>query len=266
MIINARPLPRLLAALLLLLLAWPPWASGAEPLRLCTDVASPRSKPDGTGFEDRILFEALRRLGIPMRQVVLSAERSMLNADQGLDDGVYSRVSGLSRLYPNLIMVPEPISVFEFTAFTKDPALQVTGWEDLKPRSVGLVVGWKLAEANTTGVRILSKTRNEEALFAMLDKGRVEVAIAGLHSGLEIIRRKGYQGVRALTPPLARRDMYIYLHKRHAPLAPKLTQVLRQMRRDGTLERLTRAGLEAGRGAGWGAAGLGAAGERGAGQ
>jgi polar amino acid transport system substrate-binding protein len=37
--------------------------------------------------------------------------------------------------------------------------------------------------------------------------------------------------------------MYIYLHKRHAELVPRLAEALRQMRRDGTMGRLTGAGL-----------------------
>jgi len=38
--------------------------------------------------------------------------------------------------------------------------------------------------------------------------------------------------------------MYLYLNKKHAALVPKLAEALRDMRRDGTLQRLTRAGLE----------------------
>ncbi|MBU1042152.1 MAG: transporter substrate-binding domain-containing protein [Proteobacteria bacterium] len=242
MFLHVCPLPRLLALLCLVTLAWPLCASGSE-LRLCTDASSPRSRADGTGFEDRIVQEAFHRLGVPVRQVVVSAERAMRNADQGLDDGVYSRVSGLSRLYPNLIMVAEPLSAFDFAAFSTDPSMRIPDWKGLERYDVGIVTGWKIVEANTANVRSLCQTHSEESLLALLDKGRVEVAVLGLDSGREILRRKGYTKISPLSPPLAHRDMHLYLNKRHADLVPKLDAVLRQMRRDGTIRRLTRAGL-----------------------
>ncbi|PKN08720.1 MAG: hypothetical protein CVU73_05590 [Deltaproteobacteria bacterium HGW-Deltaproteobacteria-8] len=160
-----------------------------------------------------------------------------------MDDGNYVRIAGLERLYPSLIRVPEPMSSFPFTAFTSDPDLKVAAWSDLRNRQVSTVAGWKLVEANLKHVARLKLVRDEEALFTLLGKGRTEVVVAGLYTGQEIIRKNGYKDMRALLPPLADPPMYIYLHKRHADLVPRLAQALRQMRHDGTLERLTKAGL-----------------------
>jgi polar amino acid transport system substrate-binding protein len=239
-------LPRLLTAALLLglLLALPAQAAGAGEgaLVLSTADPAPRSRPDGTGSLDRIVAEACRRLDLPVRLVQLPAERALQNANQGVDDGTYTRIAGLTRLYPNLVMVPEPISEFVFTAFTRDPAVRVQGWADLKPYNVGFINGWKIVEASTTDVRSRTSVKDETALFALLDKGRAEVVVVDLYSGQEVIRSSGYQGMRALAPPLERRDMFLYLHKRHADLVPRLADALRQMKRDGTFERLIRAG------------------------
>jgi polar amino acid transport system substrate-binding protein len=235
---------RIALCLLCLIFTLPVCAKGAETLVLSAANTAPRVRPDGTGFEDRIVAEACRRAEIPVRLVILPSERAMQNADQGIDDGNYVRIAGLERLYPNLIMVPEPVSEFLFTAFTKDPAImRVDGWNGLKPYHVGLINGWKIVEANTTGVRTRTGVKNEEALFALLEKGRVDVAVLDLYTGLEAVRSLGYQGMRALSPPLERRQMYIYLNRRHENLVPKLAAALRDMKRDGTMERLTRAGL-----------------------
>lgn len=237
-------LARLLAALLVLALALPVCAKGAEGLVLSAANTAPRVRGDGTGFEDRIVSEACRRVGIPVRLVILPSERAMQNANQGIDDGNYVRIAGLERLYPNLIMVPEPVSEFLFTAFTKDPAImRVDGWNGLKPYHVGLINGWKIVEANTQGARSVQGVKNEEALFTLLEKGRVEVVVIDLYTGQEAVRSLGYQGVRALSPPLERRDMYIYLHRRHLGLAPRLAEALRAMKRDGTYQRLVSAGM-----------------------
>ena len=47
------------------------------------------------------------------------------------------RIAGLSAQYPNLIMVPEPMSEFRFTVFTRDPALAPSEWDSLRPLRVG---------------------------------------------------------------------------------------------------------------------------------
>jgi polar amino acid transport system substrate-binding protein len=235
---------RRVAALLCLLAVLGARPAQADPLVLNTDGAPPHSRADGTGFEDRIVTEAFRRLGVEVKLVQLPSERALQNADQGIDDGNYVRIAGLSALYPNLLMVPEPMSEFSFTAFTRDPGLKTAAWADLRQRRTAIVTGWKIAEQNLKGARSLTRVRDEGMLFALLDKGRVEVVVSSQHTGPLVIRFHGYQGMRALSPPLAVQPMYIYLHKRHAALVPKLAETLRDMRRDGTLQRLTRAGLE----------------------
>ncbi len=214
-----------------------------RPLVLNTDGAPPHSRDDGSGFEDRIVTELFRRMGLAVRLVRLPSERALANANQGVDDGNYVRVAGLSALYPNLVMVPEPMSEFAFTAFTRDAGLKSAAWEDLRMRRTGIVTGWKLAERHLVGATQLTSVRDEETLFAMLVKGRLDVVISSRHTGREVLRTGGYKGVHALDPPLSTQPMFLYMHKRHAGLVPRLTETLRAMRRDGTLARLTREGL-----------------------
>ncbi|MBU1229975.1 MAG: transporter substrate-binding domain-containing protein [Proteobacteria bacterium] len=239
---RARLLP--LFAALCLLLCLPAPAPAAQTLVLNTDCAPPHARPDGSGFDDRIVAEAFRRIGVPVRLLILPSERCLYNSNQGIDDGNYVRIAGLERLYPNLVMVPEPMTTFPFTAFTRDPTLRLDGWAGLQGHQVAYVIGWKLVEQNLAGVKGAHGLRDEEGLFALLDKGRAGIVVGSLHTGQEIIRRKGYQGIYAILPSLATRPMYIYLHKRHAELVPRLAEALRQMRREGVIERLTRAGLE----------------------
>jgi polar amino acid transport system substrate-binding protein len=237
-------LARLTIALLCLAVILAARPAQAEPLVLNTDGAPPHARADGTGFEDRIVVEAFRRIGTAVKLVMLPSERCLQNANQGIDDGVYVRIAGLEKAYPNLIMVPEPVSEFVFTAFTRAPGLKVSGWDDLRQRQVAIVAGWKIVEKNLAGAANLKSVRDEEALFALLDKGRAEVVVGGLYAGREIIRTRGYQGIRALSPPLATKPMYLYLNKYHAGLVPKLAEALRSMRRDGTLQRITKAEMD----------------------
>jgi polar amino acid transport system substrate-binding protein len=234
---------RLVTCLLCFLFVLPVCVARAAPLVLNTDGAPPHSRADGSGFEDRIVAEAFRRIGVAVRLVRMPSERALQNANQGVDDGNFPRIEGLTALYPNLVMVPESMSTFPCAAFTRDPELKSVVWADLGGPQVAYVLGWKLVELNVAEAGKLQHARDQEALFALLDKGRALIVIADLYTGQEIIRRKGYKDMRVLLPPLADPPVYIYLHKRHADLVPRLAQALREMRRDGSIERLTRAGL-----------------------
>jgi polar amino acid transport system substrate-binding protein len=235
---------RILRPLLLCILLLLPALAEAETLALATDAEAPRSRPDGSGYVDRIVAEACRRAGLGLRIEVMPAERCLVAAAQGLVDGMYARVAGLAERYPGLIMVPEPTETFEFTAYTLRADLRINGWDDLRPLSVGVVIGWKLAEENTREVRERTRVHNEDALFRLLAQGRVDVAVCGGHDVRVLSRRQGLAGLRALSPPLAVRPMHIYLNKRHASLAPRLAEALRGMRADGSLERILREGRE----------------------
>jgi len=230
------PWLRIVACLLLNLLCAPAFG---QTLRINCSHIYPRSTPELDGFQDKIVLEAFRRIGTPVAIVHRPSERALQNADDGLDDGNFARVAGLEARYPNLVMVPEKISDFYFTVFTKDPSLTAVRFEDLKAKKVGIVIGWKILEANLAGVKTLTKLKNEQSLFDFLAHDRCDAVVYDLLQGREVIRKKDLAGVRAVTPPLATLPMYLYLNKRHAALVAPLAGALASMRLDGTSERLT---------------------------
>ncbi len=232
--------------LLSLCLTLPVCAHGAETLVLSTSSRAPRSLENSAGTQDRIVLEAFRRIGEQVQIVHQPPERALVNVSEGLLDGDCWRVSGLAALYPNLVQVPQPVDQVQIKVFTRNPAMRISSWADLKPYNVAFINGWKILEATVQGTRSLTKARDIDALFALLDKDRVDAALVDPVMGQEALRRRHIQGIRILEPPLTQQDMYIYLNKRHAALVPKLAQALREMKRDGAMERLTKAGLTTG--------------------
>lgn len=230
--------PRLFAAH-----ATPPDQAPSPSLIINTDGIPPHSRADGSGFEDRIVSEAFRRIG---RSIVISrlssSERCIRNVEDGFDDGNYVRVAGVERQYPNIIMVPEPVSRYSFTAFTREDGPASLTWAELPRYHTGYAVGWKAVEAHLKNKPLAVAARDEEALFTLLVGGRVDVIVSGLDGGNEIIRQRGYKRLRPVLPPLETRDMFLYLNRRHAGLVPGLAEALRQMRKDGTMSRLMREG------------------------
>ncbi|MDA8090099.1 MAG: transporter substrate-binding domain-containing protein [Nitrospiraceae bacterium] len=226
------------ACLAVLIALAPGQQAYARVFVLSTFIGNPYSTPEGTGALDLIIKEAFRRIGQKAEIIYLPSERGLSNANRGVDDGDFVRVSGLEKEYRNLVMVPEKLVEFEFTVFTKDPSIRTRGWESLKPYNVGIIKGWKILERNISGVRSLMEVKDPDTLFVLLVKGHADVVVCDRVLGENLIKKRGLNGVRALGPPLARRGMYIYLNRRNADLAPRLAMAIRQMKQDGTFQRM----------------------------
>lgn len=213
--------------------------AAAETLVINITGNPPLNTPEQAGFVDRIAAEACRRVGLELQTVNLPAERGLKNANAGIDDGDMLRVKGIERLYPNLVMVPEKVMDWEFTAFSKHKLKLEGKWSNLAPHSVSIIIGWKLLENNVPPATELTLVKNPKQLFSLLEKDRAEVIIYERWGGLMYLREKGLSdSVQPLAPPFAVREMYIYLNKKHTKYVPALAKALRDMKRDGTYQRI----------------------------
>ncbi len=234
-----RTLPTLLACLLLALCCSAGAADGrSAPLILNTSFFTPITSPQHDGVLDLLYAELFRRVGLKVEIQPSSAERGLLNASSGIDDGDVSRVMGIDQAYPNLVRVPEKVMSYQMSVFTRRPAFAVQGAASLKPYDVGILTGWKILERMITDSHGLVKLETGAQLFSMLDKDRIDVAVIEKLEGLHFIQSMGLQGIRVLQPALVEGDWFLYLHKRHAALAPLLAEELRRMKQDGSYQRI----------------------------
>lgn len=232
--------PLALAGVLLLLASTVCSAESTVPVLVINDANEPPfTTPDGQGFLDAVAGEAFRRAGAQLRLVKLPAERGLINANAGVEDGDLTRIAGLEAQYPNLVRVPEKLIDWEFTAFGKNAALPAR-WEMLRTRPIGHIRGWKLYEKQLIDAPIVVTSDDSSQMFRQLELDRIEVALHERWLGLSLLKRQGIKGVYPLEPPLARREMFIYLHKRHAALVPKIADALRAIKAEGLYDRLYR--------------------------
>ena len=183
--------------------------------------------------------EAFRRIGVEFKLVTLPSERSLHSANLGEVDGEGLRVAGLSGQYPNLVQVPERYIGISFVAFARDATIRLEqGWESLKPHRVAFINGWKMFEANASGARSVSKVDKPDQLFLMLDSGRVDLALYTRSDGVALARGMGLGAIAPIAPALKDVDMYLYLNRKHEALVPRLSQALREMKADGSYNRI----------------------------
>lgn len=210
----------------------------ADTLTINTTGTPPLNTPDQNGFVDRVVSEAFQRVGLKLHTVKLPAERGLKNANDGTDDGDMVRIKGLERLYPNLVMVPEKIMQWEFNAFSQQkPDLQGQ-WSNLLPYSVSYIIGWKILEKNVPQGVEVTTVKNQQQLFSLLEKRRTDLVIYERWGGLKYLQDKGVTDVELITPPLAVRDMYIYLNKKHEKHVSGLAAALRDMKGDGMYQHI----------------------------
>lgn len=198
----------------------------------------PLANDEGNGFHDLVAHEAYRRLELSIEIHRLPSARSGINVDRGVDDGNGPRIDGYRKFFPNLVMVPEKVIDFDFVGFTRDPNINPKSWSDLANLNVGLVTGWKILEKNITASQSMTKVRDTEQLFKLLKRDRIDIAIIERWTGLYAAKQAGIADLHVVEPPFANKPMYFHLHKKHADLAVKLAEAIREMKQDGTYDRL----------------------------
>lgn len=208
-------------------------AHAADKLVLSSGMHEPWTNDDASGFTNVFVAELFNRLGL-RAEVTFNpaAARALQLADDGTDDGLAARIAGLENEYRNLVRVPEPIFVNDFVATSTVPAAPVRKWDDLRPRSIGYILGWQVFENNLPPVRTVSVARDSRQLMGLLKAGRVEVA---LHERWQALWQARELGLNLIVhePPLASTPMYIYLNRRHADLVPRVAAELAAMKAEG---------------------------------
>lgn len=221
-------------------------ADGNKALCLNTAFGPPIFAPDGSGFFNLLMAEATRRIGLSVEIDAPPAERALVNANAGIVDGDGPRIHDLRDIgsYPNLLRVPEELLVVEFVAFSRSRPISAATWSSLFPYNVGIVRGWKILEQNITEARSLVRTKTARQLFRLLASERVEVAVIDRLSGLAAARELAIDDIAVSEEALARRPMYLHLHKRHAELIEPLTAALAAIKADGTYARIQAQALD----------------------
>lgn len=201
----------------------------------------PFTTAHGDGFLDILVAEAFKRAGATVRFVTLPPERGLRNANEGIEDGEVTRIAGIELNYRNLLPVPEKVIDWKFSIFSRSPNLDIqSDWHALARYSVGIIKGWKIAEKNLHGKLDVVYAGDVSQLFRLLEKERAEVIVYSREMGLAYLQAEGLHGIYLLEPPLESREMFIYLHSKHAAFVPKLAESLRSLKADGTYERMYR--------------------------
>ena len=225
-----------LSVLLVLLLNISPLLAETK-LTLNSGTAEPFITEDGGGFYGDLVKEIFSRLDIDAKVIRLPSSRSVINANKGIDAGVIARTKGFEKKFKNLIRVPGSIVKFRFVAYSLDKEIDVTDWNSFEHYSVGMIRGWRIYEKNVVKAKKITKVTNAEQLFKLLLNGRSDLILSEYYRGSWWNKHLNVNA-HLIGSPIAEKDMFLYMHKKHAALVPKIAKVLQDIKKDGTYHRI----------------------------
>lgn len=208
------------------------------PFNINSPLFPPHSTKNKDGFEDLLAIELYTRLGFVPVVSHVPSERGFANLSQGLDDAMLGRVGGLSKLYPDIVQMNEPITEVRYGAFSKNKNIRISDWNGFSGLDVAIIRGWKIFERNITSYASMTHVYTAKQLFQLLDADRVDVVAYAYHPGKWMIRNLGLKNIHAVDTGFEKRKLYFYMHKKHELLIPKADIELRRMRKDGSYKKI----------------------------
>ena len=197
------------------------------------------------GFLFRKVFaEAFRRLGRPVEVVDYPLPRLTSMLEKGQIDAEASRGASYGQAHPQLVRVDESLVDARWVLYTARPGLQIASLEDLARLDLegswrrGVLVCEQALKPLLPSDRVYDVTEADLGLNLLL-AGRTDFYCdvdVNMDEKLRLPRYRGARHVRELWV-LGNSPLYTYLHPRHAALAPRLAQVLRDMKAEGLVER-----------------------------
>ena len=212
-------------------------ADSASTITINAGTAEPFVTADGGGFYGALAHEIFARIGLNAKVIRLPSARSIINANEGIDDGVIARTAGMEQKYKNLIRVPVSVVTFKFVAYSLDKKISVSDWDSFAPYSVGYIRGWRIYEKNLTKTKSLTIVNNAEQLFKLLMNGRADLIMFEYYRGTWWNKHLN-ANAHIIGSPVAEKEMFMYMHKKHKMMVPKITEAFNAMKQDGTYQRI----------------------------
>jgi hypothetical protein len=200
-----------------------------------------------------IYTEAFRRLGYDFQYNTYPGARAPIMAENGTVDGEIHRADDYAKITKNLIKVEEsPFSVL-YGAYAVKLGIILNGWKSLE--NTDYKVEYRRGSKQPEGILAviikpenLSDIATTEQGLKKLITGRTDIYIDTVYVVIENLRRLDSTGFTASKVYLAgimfKENSYVYMHKKHATLVPKIADVLRVMKKEGLIEQYKKIALE----------------------
>jgi hypothetical protein len=204
---------------------------------------APTAESATDGLSTAIYTEAFRRIGMRLVVIALPPVRSTFAAEHDSIDGELGRGPAYGAAHPTLARVEEPAFSLTLSAYTNAPAMQVNGWHSLSNQPYRVEYRWGI-ESASTGLQTIGSQGSVSSVSSTLQGlqklaiGRTDIFIDFDEHVHRLLRQNCFanKGLIRRAGPLQRIPIHAYLSPHNASLAPKLSNVLKSMKREGVIK------------------------------
>lgn len=242
-------IPLLIWGLMALFSLAPCYASGPdagprEPAVTEVMLATQRVLDEPAGVFLTLLYtEAFKRLGIKLNIRQYPAKRASVLSDSGAADGELSRLHSYNEAHPDLVRVEEAHWTSGFLALTMQPKLHLEGWESLQDTNFRVDYQRGIKGCETNLPRVVKPENLETVPYVVnglkkLSAGRTDLLIIAEQAALPFLHSEEFKdtGIR-IAGVMEAFTSHLFLHRKHADLAPRLAAVLAEMKAAGLFAR-----------------------------
>ncbi len=191
-----------------------------------------------------IYTDVFSRLGMELEMSYYPLKRASYEASEGNVDGEPLRIYEYADAFPNLIRVEEPIYPMRIVAYKNRNSTipPLTGWKSLQGTRyhVQYPRGMKITEDNLPGVVSkdnLSTVTYASDGFKILSVGRSDLYVGDYDATYSISQLPEYKNNICVAGEMTRVNLYLYVHKKHKHLAPRLAETIRDLKAEGLIEK-----------------------------
>jgi len=188
--------------------------------------------------------EAFSRLGLEFNYIICPLKRCSYMSNLGQVDGEPQRIYNYLEKYPHLVRVEEPIIRTQVAIYSLNGLKHYDSWDSLSglTERIGYVRGAKDTQLQLdlrVNENLLSSVTTVYQGLMKLKLRRTDLFI-DLKSRVDLwLSTKEFKGVGIKQVGiLDEHDSYPFIHKKHTSLAPKLADVLFQLKSEGVYDRL----------------------------
>jgi len=190
-----------------------------------------------------VYTKILAQMGIGFEYRNLPAKRASIAANSGEVDGDLTRVYSYNDKFTNLIRVEESNHLVEFSAYTTDPDLSLHGWESLKGYRVDCRRGVIMCTEHVSKVTLMYEANSIDQLVYRLLNGYTDVIVRNANIFDNYMKSEAFKqidpGKKVLKAGVMQYiSAHAFLHKKHKDLVPKISELLKEMKRTGEYQRI----------------------------
>lgn len=200
------------------------------------------NSPSGK-FLNLVYTEAFKRLGIVFQYKTYPAKRSSMLSDTGKVDGELSRIDSYNELHTDVIRVEEPHWTSGFIAIGVSPKIELNGWESLKKTNYRVdyrrgIIGCETNLPKVVEPKRINVVNRPEQGFNRILIGWSDIFIGAEMDLMPLLKSDKYRNTKLRVVGVMQEFTgHAFLHKKHKELAPKVSAVLKKMKKEGLLEQ-----------------------------